>query len=95
MPSAQTLRKRKYDVINLAAPADHSVQSVERRRDGPIARRAHSLPKELPGAESRSVQHFDFAIELAGNSVLRDLQVVMRLKIHPELCLHAEKLAQP
>ena len=33
--------------------------------------------------------------QLAGNGILRNLEIVMRLQVHPELGLHAEELAEP
>ena len=47
-----------------------------------------------PSESSCVLQNFHFAIELAGDRILRDLQVVMGLQVHPELRLHAKKLAE-
>ena len=87
-----TLFRSRHAPVCVEGVGDRAPQVVARLRK---VRRALRLPKEVPGAVSGSVQHFDFAFELAGDGVLRDLQVAMRLKIHPELRLHAEELAQP
>lgn len=44
---------------------------------------------------SGGFKDLDLAVELAGERILGDLQVVVRLQVHPELRLHAEKLAEP
>jgi len=51
--------------------------------------------QRMKSSGSGRFQNLDLAVELARDGVLRDLQVVMRLQVHPELCLHAEELPEP
>ena len=53
------------------------------------------VTQRMKPSPSGSLQYLDFAVELAGNRIFRDLQVVVRLQVHPELRLHAEELPEP